>query len=63
MRRRDQSDAKQLGWPSEQVVGSPHGVVAAGHAASYVLYYAARRSSIADRLVLIAPTWRGGIAD
>ena len=43
----------------EQVVGSSHCVVAAGHAASYVLYCAARRSGVTDRLVLIAPTWRG----
>jgi pimeloyl-ACP methyl ester carboxylesterase len=43
----------------EQVVGRPHGIVAAGHAASYVLDCASRRSGITDRLVLIAPTWRG----
>jgi pimeloyl-ACP methyl ester carboxylesterase len=40
-------------------VGRPHGIVAAGHAASYVLDCASRRSGITDRLVLIAPTWRG----
>jgi len=40
----------------EQVVGRPHGIVAAGHAASYVLDRASRRSGITDRLVLIAPT-------
>jgi pimeloyl-ACP methyl ester carboxylesterase len=43
----------------EQLVGHPHGIVAAGHAASYVLDRASRRSGITDRLVLIAPTWRG----
>ena len=43
----------------EQVVGRPHGIVAAGHAASYVLDCASRRSGITDRLVLSAPTWRG----
>jgi pimeloyl-ACP methyl ester carboxylesterase len=43
----------------ENVVGRPHGIVAAGHAASYVLHCASRRSGITDRLVLIAPTWRG----
>jgi pimeloyl-ACP methyl ester carboxylesterase len=48
-----------LEYAFDQVVGRPHGVVAAGHAASYVLYCAARLSSITDRLVLIAPTWRG----
>jgi pimeloyl-ACP methyl ester carboxylesterase len=43
----------------ERVVDRPHGIVAAGHAASYVLDCASRRSGITDRLVLIAPTWRG----
>jgi pimeloyl-ACP methyl ester carboxylesterase len=43
----------------EQVMGRPYGIVAAGHAASYVLDCASRRSGITDRLVLIAPTWRG----
>ena len=43
----------------EQVVGRPHGIVAAGHATTYVLDCASRRSGITDRLVLIAPTWRG----
>lgn len=37
----------------------PHAVVAAGHAASYVLRHAAQHVGFADRLVLIAPTWRG----
>ncbi len=48
-----------LEYVFKHVVSNPRGVVAAGHAASYVLYYAARRSAITDRLVLIAPTWRG----
>jgi pimeloyl-ACP methyl ester carboxylesterase len=48
-----------LEYVLEQVVGRPHGVVAAGHAASYVLYHAARHAGITDRLVVIAPTWRG----
>jgi len=43
----------------EQVVGRPHGIVAAGHAAAYLLDCASRRSGITDRLILIAPTWRG----
>ena len=43
----------------ERVVGRPHGVVAAGHAATYVLDCVSRRSGLTDRLVLIAPTWRG----
>ena len=37
----------------------PHAVVAAGHAATYVLRHAAQHPGFADRLVLIAPTWRG----
>jgi pimeloyl-ACP methyl ester carboxylesterase len=37
----------------------PHAVVAAGHAATYVLHHAAHQPGCADRLVLIAPAWRG----
>jgi pimeloyl-ACP methyl ester carboxylesterase len=37
----------------------PHAVVAAGHAATYVLHHAARQKGFIDRLVLLAPTWRG----
>jgi pimeloyl-ACP methyl ester carboxylesterase len=37
----------------------PHAVIAAGHAATYVLHHAARHPGFADRLVLVAPTWRG----
>jgi pimeloyl-ACP methyl ester carboxylesterase len=37
----------------------PHAVVAAGHAAPYVLDHAARQKGFIDRLVLLAPTWRG----
>jgi len=37
----------------------PHGVVAAGHAATYVLHHAARHAGFTDRIALIAPTWRG----
>ena len=37
----------------------PHGVIAAGHAATYVLHHAAHHPGFADRLVLLAPTWRG----
>ena len=35
------------------------GTIAAGHAASYVLYQAARTPGIMGRLCLVAPTWRG----
>jgi pimeloyl-ACP methyl ester carboxylesterase len=37
----------------------PHGIVAAGHAAAYVLHHAARHPGATDRIALIAPTWRG----
>jgi pimeloyl-ACP methyl ester carboxylesterase len=43
----------------ETLVPQPHGVVAAGHAATYVLHHAARHPGFADRLALVAPTWRG----
>jgi pimeloyl-ACP methyl ester carboxylesterase len=39
--------------------GRPHGVVAAGHAAAYVLHHAARHAGFTDRIALLAPTWRG----
>jgi len=42
-----------------EIVAPPHIVVAAGHAASYALYQAAHRHGTIERLVLIAPTWRG----
>jgi pimeloyl-ACP methyl ester carboxylesterase len=41
------------------VIAHPHAIIAAGHAATYVLKYAASASQPATRLVLIAPTWRG----
>jgi pimeloyl-ACP methyl ester carboxylesterase len=37
----------------------PHGIIAAGHGATYVLHHAARHPGAADRIVLVAPTWRG----
>jgi pimeloyl-ACP methyl ester carboxylesterase len=37
----------------------PHAVVAAGHGATYVLHHAARQKGFIERLVLLAPTWRG----
>jgi pimeloyl-ACP methyl ester carboxylesterase len=37
----------------------PHAIIAAGHAATYVLKHAASTSGPTTRLVLIAPTWRG----
>src|SRR5258708_14883984 len=41
------------------VVAHPHAIIAAGHAATYVLKHAASASGPTTRLVLIAPTWRG----
>ena len=38
---------------------SPCSIVAAGHAATYALHHAAHRAGTIDRLVLLAPTWRG----
>jgi pimeloyl-ACP methyl ester carboxylesterase len=37
----------------------PHAIVAAGHAAAYMLHHAAVAPHCTDRLVLLAPTWRG----
>jgi pimeloyl-ACP methyl ester carboxylesterase len=49
-----------LDWLIEDgVVSPPRAIVAAGHAAAYALYRAAVRRGPAERLVLIAPTWRG----
>jgi pimeloyl-ACP methyl ester carboxylesterase len=39
--------------------GRPHGIIAAGHAATYVLHHAAQHAGCTDRIALIAPTWRG----
>src|SRR5215813_1923118 len=41
------------------VIARPHAIIAAGHAATYVLAHAATAPEPATRLVLIAPTWRG----
>jgi pimeloyl-ACP methyl ester carboxylesterase len=42
------------------VIAHPHAIIAAGHAATYVLKHAAGAPpEAATRLVLIAPTWRG----
>jgi pimeloyl-ACP methyl ester carboxylesterase len=37
----------------------PSGMIAAGHAATYALHLAASQPGLTDRLVLVAPTWRG----
>jgi len=41
------------------VIAHPHAIIAAGHAATYVLAHAAGAPAATTRLVLIAPTWRG----
>jgi pimeloyl-ACP methyl ester carboxylesterase len=43
----------------EREVPPLHATVAAGHAATYALFLAARSPSVLGRLVLLAPTWRG----
>ncbi|WP_051334378.1 alpha/beta hydrolase [Bradyrhizobium sp. Ai1a-2] len=48
-----------LDWFLTASVLPPHVVVAAGHAATYALHQAANRRGTIERLVLIAPTWRG----
>src|SRR5215831_13375959 len=41
------------------VAAHPHAIIAAGHAATYVLKHAAGATDTMGRLVLIAPTWLG----
>ncbi|MCG6966391.1 MAG: alpha/beta hydrolase [Chromatiaceae bacterium] len=41
------------------VVPRPFAVIAAGHAAGYVLRHFAAHEQAAERLVLLSPTWRG----
>ncbi len=48
-----------LDWFLTEITSPPHIVVAAGHAATYALHQAAYRRGTIERLVLIAPTWRG----
>ena len=43
----------------DAVIGGPAAVVAAGHAAGYVLSLARQRPGVWSRIVLVAPTWRG----
>jgi pimeloyl-ACP methyl ester carboxylesterase len=48
-----------LDYVLHHIVSGPRGVVAAGHAATYVLHHAARHPGAIARAALIAPTWRG----
>src|SRR6266487_6221986 len=41
------------------VMPQPYAIIAAGHAATYVLKHAAGAPEAMTRLILIAPTWRG----
>jgi pimeloyl-ACP methyl ester carboxylesterase len=51
--------AALLAFLLTSVIAHPHAVIAAGHAATYVLAHAAGAPAATARLVLIAPTWRG----
>jgi pimeloyl-ACP methyl ester carboxylesterase len=48
-----------LAFVLNSVMPHPHAIIAAGHAATYVVKHAASGSEPTARLVLIAPTWRG----
>jgi len=48
-----------LNWFLSHIVAPPHTVIAAGHAATYALCQTVLRPGTIDRLVLVAPTWRG----
>jgi pimeloyl-ACP methyl ester carboxylesterase len=48
-----------LAFVLSSVMPHPHAIIAAGHAATYVLKHTANASEPTARLVLIAPTWRG----
>jgi pimeloyl-ACP methyl ester carboxylesterase len=42
-----------------EVVSESYAVIAAGHAASYVVKHFAEHGPVSERLVLLSPTWRG----
>jgi len=48
-----------LAFVLNSVMPHPHAIIAAGHAATYVLKHAASAPGLMARLVLVAPTWRG----
>jgi len=64
-RPRDRADwsprmlSEFLHWLLAVRLTPPHRIVAAGHAATYALYEAAHNPGTIERLVLVAPTWRG----
>lgn len=48
-----------LNWYLSAIVSPPHAVIAVEQAATYALHQAAHQPGTMERLVLIAPTWRG----
>lgn len=48
-----------LGHVFDRLVPTPFAVVAAGHAAGYLIKHCANRKPSAERLILLSPTWRG----
>lgn len=48
-----------LDWLLSQAYPGARAIVAAGHAATYAVYHCVHRPGGIERLVLIAPTWRG----
>lgn len=51
--------AQYLNYLLTQVVSNPVGIIAAGHAASYVFKQLATHPPVCEWLVLLSPTWRG----
>ncbi len=50
---------KQFLGDFAKIFATPAAVVAAGHAAGYVMHLAQQQSNVWSRVVLAAPTWRG----
>jgi pimeloyl-ACP methyl ester carboxylesterase len=48
-----------LSWFLSEIVPPPHSIVAAGHAAGFVLQHAVSKPGTIEHIALIAPTWRG----
>jgi pimeloyl-ACP methyl ester carboxylesterase len=48
-----------LNYLTDTVLPTPHAVIAAGHAATFALLHARAHPKSFNRLVLVAPTWRG----
>lgn len=48
-----------LDWVLSEIVPAPFAIVAAGHAAGYALHHLSEHPGATQRLVLVAPTWRG----